>query len=97
MDDIKIKVIDSNKLINAINEGSYDVNLSAVMSLGAVMLNTERQDCHEDFDKCVKPIEKSAKTSEIDSAPKLIGWICPICGRGLSPFTNVCPCKIPKG
>lgn len=30
MDDVKIKVIDSDKLINAINEGSYDVNLSAV-------------------------------------------------------------------
>ena len=37
MDDIKIKVIDSDKLINAINEGSYDVNLSAVMALGAAM------------------------------------------------------------
>ena len=34
MDDVKIKVIDSDKLINAINEGSYDVNLSAVMALG---------------------------------------------------------------
>lgn len=32
MDDVKIKVIDSDRLINAINEGSYDVNLSAVMS-----------------------------------------------------------------
>lgn len=37
MDDVKIKVIDSDKLVNAINEGSYDVNLSAVMALGAVM------------------------------------------------------------
>ena len=43
MGDVKIKVIDSDKLINAINEGSYDVNLSAVMALGAVMLDTKRQ------------------------------------------------------
>ncbi len=21
------------------------------------------------------------------------GWICPVCGRGLSPFTSFCPCK----
>ena len=21
------------------------------------------------------------------------GWICPVCGRGLSPFTSMCPCK----
>lgn len=42
MDDIKIKVIDSDKLVNAINEGSYDVNLSAVMALEAVMLDTKK-------------------------------------------------------
>lgn len=30
------------------------------------------------------------KTSD---PPKMMGWICPVCGRGLSPFTAVCPCK----
>lgn len=23
----------------------------------------------------------------------LQGWVCPVCGRGLSPFTQFCPCK----
>lgn len=32
-------------------------------------------------------------TSETINPPKMIGWICPVCGRGLSPFTNVCPCE----
>ena len=25
--------------------------------------------------------------------PKMYGWVCPVCGRGLSPFTRVCPCQ----
>ena len=24
------------------------------------------------------------------------GWICPVCGRGLSPYTSFCPCKKDK-
>ena len=51
MSDIKIKVIDSDKLINAINEGSYDVNLSAVMALGAVTVGTKKQKICEYCDK----------------------------------------------
>ena len=23
----------------------------------------------------------------------MTGWVCPVCGRGLSPFTTFCPCK----
>lgn len=31
--------------------------------------------------------------SETINAPQMTGWICPVCGRGLSPYTSVCPCK----
>ena len=23
---------------------------------------------------------------------KWLGWICPVCGRGISPFITICPC-----
>jgi uncharacterized OB-fold protein len=23
-----------------------------------------------------------------------IGWICPVCGRGLSPWSTFCPCQV---
>ena len=29
--------------------------------------------------------------------PAQYGWICPRCGRALSPHTNVCPCINGKG
>lgn len=47
MDDVKIKVINSDKLIKAINEGSYDVNLSAVMALGSVMVDSNQPQYEE--------------------------------------------------
>lgn len=25
------------------------------------------------------------------------GWICPVCGRGLAPWVDVCPCKNDAG
>jgi hypothetical protein len=41
------------------------------------------------------------KNQEVDSCegcnPKppagMLGWICPVCGRGMSPFSSSCPCK----
>lgn len=24
------------------------------------------------------------------------GWICPVCGRGVAPWVDVCPCQINK-
>ena len=30
--------------------------------------------------------------SETINPPKMYGWVCPVCGRGLSPWTRSCPC-----
>ena len=39
-------------------------------------------------------ISKTSKSvSETMNKPVQYGWICPVCGRGNSPFTNTCPCK----
>lgn len=38
-----------------------------------------------------------AGVSKTINPPVMTGWICPVCGRGLSPWTSVCPCKAGKG
>ena len=32
--------------------------------------------------------------TEEPSSFSLMGWICPVCGRGLSPYTDSCPCVV---
>ena len=39
------------------------------------------------------PPSKSETVNPPQVTGGMTGWICPVCGRGLSPFTNVCPCK----
>lgn len=39
-------------------------------------------------------VEDSTKTSRVDCLTNkdVIGWICPVCGSGLSLLTSRCPC-----
>ena len=42
----------------------------------------------------IKNIEQTEESkSETYGMSKMYGWICPVCGRGLSPFTSICPCR----
>lgn len=41
--DIKGRVIDADKLIQAIESGAYGVNYSAIMALGAITLDMNRE------------------------------------------------------
>lgn len=78
MSDVKIKVINSNKLIKAIEAGSYDINLSAaVVALGAA-INAAKEPCS---------ICKNLYSGDILGG-KGFEFIynikfCPVCGREL--------------
>lgn len=57
---------------------------------------------YQDLDGSFKRRECSCGKSnqEIDNClsckPKIngmTGWVCPVCGRGNSPFSSSCPCK----
>ena len=93
MDDIKVRVIDSKKLIEAINAGSYEINLSAVMALGAMMTQSAQPER-----KKGKWIPHNEKTREYIGTV-LVNveyeyWLCDSCGYRVNngqPLYNFCP------
>lgn len=43
-----------------------------------------------------KEIKKANDEKAADTQKELrYGWICPVCGRGLSPFMSYCNCQKP--
>lgn len=48
-------------------------------------------------DTVLNAIDNMQTIEEVPSHSGLIGWVCPVCGRGLSPYTAACPCQNQKG
>lgn len=72
MSDVKIKIINSNELIKAIEAGSYDINLSAaVIALGAAA-NAAKEPCS---------ICKNLYSGDALGIYNI--KFCPVCGREL--------------
>ena len=46
----------------------------------------QQKDTSDDSKQQEKPEEK------LENVFPNYGWLCPRCGRGLSPFTSTCPC-----
>ena len=69
------------------------ITVSVMIIYGAIATLQDRRD----FNKLLmetKPMDNIfSGSSETINPPKMYGWICPVCGRGLSPFTSVCPCQ----
>ena len=73
--------------------GSYDVEVDFGMGLTSypVQFRAHCKTCKSSFlTSEVSNIAKSAFQTPGFEAPK--GWICPVCGRGVAPYVQVCPC-----
>ena len=49
-------------------------------------------DNKEIMDQLKDLIEDEKRKSEKYQQYNIKGWVCPVCGRGLSPYTSTCPC-----
>lgn len=41
--------------------------------------------------------DEAIQSCEICKPKGMLGWVCPVCGRGNSPFNSTCPCKSMAG
>ena len=47
--------------------------------------------------KVIEHLKQMPSAQPEQQIPQMRGRVCPVCGRGLSPYTSVCPCNNGKG
>ena len=51
----------------------------------------------DELDTAIATLVNLPSAQPEQQIPQMRGWVCPVCGRGLSPYTSVCPCNNGKG
>ena len=64
---------------------------------GSGQFDHDIQVTDEAYVDCMQIIHDMPSAQPEQQIPQMRGWVCPVCGRGLSPYTSVCPCNNGKG
>ncbi len=66
----------------------------------ATNTTNNRQETDFKCEKCGKYIIGTFENQDLCKCMNDIfgfqGWVCPVCGVGLSPFISICPCRNPR-
>lgn len=69
-----------------------DATIDSIRECVEAVHNNYESDMEQGYLNAIECVEEQP-TIELPSNSGHFGWVCPVCGRGLSPYTAVCPCQ----
>ena len=64
------------------------------MCEGVMKMRHATKEENEAVDNYLKEHSEPTGTIRAEKGFALTGWVCPLCGRALSPWTSMCPCYL---